>query len=84
MYSAHSLVKRMICSPAHVRLGDLRNVTLAIYHVKNFGVQRMPDGRVRLGTTGGPGGNDPGNLHSHFEIWNGLFRGVVEGRERFR
>lgn len=51
--------------------------------VGNFGVQRMTDGRVRIGTTGGPGGRDAGNLHSHFEIWNGRFRDVVEGRERF-
>jgi len=67
----------------YAQLGNLPNVTLAIYHVGNFGVQRMPDGRVRIGTTGGPGGRDAGNLHSHFEIWNGRYRDVVEGRARF-
>ena len=65
----------------YAQLGDLSNVTLAIYHVGNFGVQRMPDGRVRIGTTGGPGGSDAGNFHSHFEIWNGRQRDVVDGAE---
>jgi len=67
----------------YAQLGDLSNVTLAIYHVGNFGVQRMPDGRVRIGNTGGPGGSDAGNFHSHFEIWNGRHRDVVDGAERF-
>ncbi len=73
----------------YAQLGNLSNVTLAIYHVGNFGVQRMQDGRVRIGTTGGPGGDEskfrPGspNMHSHFEIWSGRYRDVVDGPERF-
>lgn len=66
----------------YAHLGNLNNVTLAIYHVGNFGVQPAGD-RVRIGTTGGPGGADAGNFHSHFEIWNGKYRNVVDGPERF-
>jgi len=64
------------------QLGSLSNVTLAIYHVGNFGVIRDGD-RVRIGTTGGPGGGIVGNLHAHFEIWNGRHTDVVDGPERF-
>lgn len=66
------------------QLGNLTNVTLAIYHVGNFNVRREGD-RVRIGTTGGPGGGQGGNynLHSHFEIWNGRHTRVLEGRDRF-
>jgi hypothetical protein len=33
------------------------NVTVAAFHVKNFGVTVTKSGSVRLGTTGGPGGD---------------------------
>jgi hypothetical protein len=63
------------------QLASLSNVTLAIYHVGNFGVTRDGD-RVRIGTTGGPGGRSAGNLHAHFEIWNGRHSDVVDGPAR--
>jgi hypothetical protein len=66
----------------YAHLGNLNNVTLAIYHVGNFGVQPAGD-RVRIGTTGGPGGADSGDFHSHFELWNGRYKDVVDGPERF-
>jgi RHS repeat-associated protein len=46
------------------------NVTLAVFHVGNFRLRRQ-GGRLRIGTTGGPGGFEGGNLHSHFELWEG-------------
>jgi YD repeat-containing protein len=67
----------------------MKNVTLAVFHVGNFGTERMPDGSVRIGTTGGPGGNTPGsstpNLHSHFELWRGRgYRPPGAGRDAAR
>lgn len=64
-------------------LGNMRNVTLAVFHVADFGVQRE-GGRVRIGTTGGSGGGAGGtrNLHSHFELWKGNTRLLSPGRKR--
>jgi hypothetical protein len=65
------------------QLGNMRNVTLAAFHVADFGVQRE-GGRVRIGTTGGPGGGAGGkrNLHSHFELWKGNTGLLSPGRKR--
>jgi hypothetical protein len=66
----------------------MKNVTLAIFHVADFGLERMSDGRVRIGTTGGSGGNSGGttpNLHSHFELWQGRgYRPPGAGRDAAR
>ena len=66
----------------------VRIVTLAVFHVGNFGIERMVDGSVRIGSTGGPGGNTPGsspNLHAHFELWKGRgYRPPGAGRDAAR
>ena len=68
----------------------LKNVTLAAFHIGDFGPQRS-GGRLLIGTTGGPGGNEsatrPGspNLHSHFELWKGRgYRPPGPGRDAAR
>ncbi len=63
------------------RLGNLMDITIAIFHVADFGIQQSnPNaaGSIRIGRTGGTG-RDSGprsgrlgpNRHSHFELWNG-------------
>jgi hypothetical protein len=52
------------------RLGNLTDVTLAVFHVANF--QMVPEGnRVRIGNIGGPGGSSPLYKHSHIEFYRG-------------
>jgi YD repeat-containing protein len=64
------------------------DVTVAAFHVKNFGVTVTKSGSIRLGTTGGPGGDssrwDPSkpNLHSHFEAWKGRTGYLPPGDKR--
>jgi hypothetical protein len=66
----------------------MKNVTLAVFHVGDFGLERTSDGRVRIGTTGGPGGRSGGsspNLHAHFELWRGRgYRPPGAGRDAAR
>ena len=52
------------------RLGNLTDVTLAVFHVKNF---RLTDegGRVHIGSIGGPGGSISSYRHSHLEFYRG-------------
>ena len=52
------------------RLGNLTDVTLAVFHVADF--QIAPEGdRVRIGNLGGPGGSSPLYKHSHIEFYRG-------------
>ena len=52
------------------RLGNLTDVTLAVFHVADF--QMVPEGnRVRIGKIGGPGGATPLYKHSHIEFYRG-------------
>jgi hypothetical protein len=52
------------------RLGNLTNVTLAVFHVANF--QIVSEGaRVRIGNIGGPGGDTLCYKHSHIEFYLG-------------
>jgi hypothetical protein len=52
------------------RLGNLTDVTLAVFHVANFEITNE-DGRVRIGSIGGPGGSSPLYKHSHIEFYKG-------------
>jgi hypothetical protein len=52
------------------RLGNLTNVTLAVFHVANFGI-RNDGGRVRIGNIGGPGGSAALYKHAHIEFYRG-------------
>src|SRR5687767_2679855 len=52
------------------RLGNLTDVTLAVFHVANF--QITPEGdRVRIGNLGGPGGSTALYKHSHIDFYRG-------------
>jgi hypothetical protein len=52
------------------RLGNLTDVTLAVFHVTDF--QLTPEGeRVRIGNLGGPGGSSALYKHSHIEFYKG-------------
>lgn len=52
------------------KLGNLSNVTLAVFHVADF--QISDEGaRVRIGKLGGPGGSSPLYKHSHIEFYRG-------------
>src|ERR1700674_3023686 len=48
------------------RLGNLSDVTLAVFHVADFQVS-VEGERVRIGNIGGPGGGTPAYKHSHIE-----------------
>lgn len=52
------------------RLGNLTNVTLAVFHVANFSIT-YEGGRVRIGNIGGPGGSCATYKHSHIEFYRG-------------
>jgi hypothetical protein len=52
------------------RLGNLTNVTLAAFHVANFSIT-SENGRVRIGSIGGPGGSFAAYKHSHIEFYRG-------------
>jgi hypothetical protein len=52
------------------RLGNLSDVTLAVFHVSDFRL-RYEDGRVRIGNIGGPGGSIGSYRHSHIEFYHG-------------
>jgi len=52
------------------RLGNLTDVTLAVFHVSNF--RLTPEGeRVRIGDIGGRGGSIASYKHSHLEFYRG-------------
>lgn len=52
------------------RLGNLSDVTLAVFHVADFQITSEGD-RVRIGSIGGPGGSSPLYKHSHIEFYRG-------------
>lgn len=52
------------------RLGNIANVTLAVFHVASFQLSEE-NGRVRIGTIGGPGGSVATYKHSHMEFYRG-------------
>jgi hypothetical protein len=52
------------------RLGNLSDVTLAVFHVANFQVSEE-GGRVRIGSIGGRGGSADSYKHSHIEFYRG-------------
>jgi hypothetical protein len=51
-------------------LGNLTNVTLAVFHIANFAIVRE-NGRVRIGEIGGRGGSYEYYRHSHIEFYSG-------------
>ena len=52
------------------KLGNLTEVTLAVFHVADFEIR--PDGdRVRIGNIAGVGGSTPLYKHSHIEFYQG-------------
>ena len=52
------------------RLGNLTDVTLALFHVDGFQIVSEGD-RWRIGNIGGPGGSSPLYRHSHIEFYRG-------------
>lgn len=52
------------------RLGNLSNVTLAVFHIANFAISQE-GGRIRIGTVGGRGGSYAFYKHSHLEFYRG-------------
>lgn len=52
------------------RLGNLTSVTIAVFHVADFGIS-YHGGRVRIGNIGGPGGSSALYKHSHIEFYRG-------------
>jgi hypothetical protein len=52
------------------RLGNLTNVTLAVFHVADFAIQDE-NGRIRIGNIGGRGGSFELYKHSHIEFYRG-------------
>ena len=52
------------------KLGNLTDVTLAVFHVADFQIVNEGD-RVRIGNLGGPGGSSPLYKHSHIEFYRG-------------
>ena len=51
-------------------LGHLTNVTVAVFHIKNFQLS-VEGARVRVGSIGGPGGSAGTYRHSHIEFYHG-------------
>jgi hypothetical protein len=63
------------------KLGNLTDVTLAVFHVTDF--QIMPEGdRVRIGSLGGPGGSSPLYKHSHIDFYRGNVSALPEALAR--
>jgi hypothetical protein len=52
------------------RLGNLSDVTLAVFHVADFNLSDE-GGRVRIGNLGGPGGSSAFYKHTHIEFYRG-------------
>ncbi|HSS22416.1 MAG TPA: hypothetical protein VLL54_20255 [Pyrinomonadaceae bacterium] len=52
------------------RLGNLTNVTLAVFHIKNFQLSYEGE-RVNIGNIGGRGGSYSYYKHSHIEFFHG-------------
>ncbi len=52
------------------RLGNLTDVTLAVFHVADFQITYEGE-RVRIGNIGGPGGSSAFYRHSHIDFYKG-------------
>lgn len=52
------------------RLGNLVDVTLAVFHVSDFHISNEGE-RVRIGKLGGPGGSSAFYKHTHIEFYRG-------------
>ena len=52
------------------RLGNLTDVTLAVFHVQNFPLSYEGE-RAHIGSSGGPGGSIASYKHSHLEFYRG-------------
>lgn len=52
------------------KLGNLADVTLAVFHVSNFHLS-SEGGRMRIGSIGGPGGSIGSYRHAHIEFYRG-------------
>lgn len=52
------------------RLGNLTDVTLAVFHIANFQISEE-GGRFRIGNIGGRGGSAASYRHSHIEFYRG-------------
>ena len=52
------------------RLGNLSDVTLAVFHIADFQIS-IEGERVRIGNIGGPGGGTAAYKHSHIEFYRG-------------
>jgi hypothetical protein len=52
------------------RLGKLSDVTLAVFHIRDFQLSCEGE-RVRIGNIGGPGGSATSYKHSHLEFYHG-------------
>lgn len=52
------------------RLGNLSDVTLAVFHIADFQISNEGE-RVRIGNVGGPGGGTSAYKHSHIEFYRG-------------
>jgi hypothetical protein len=66
------------------KLGNLTDVTLAVFHVSDFQIVTEGD-RVRIGKIGGPGGSSPLYKHSHIDFYKGnVGLPVAEARAALR
>jgi hypothetical protein len=63
------------------KLGNLSDVTLAVFHVADFQLVNEGD-RVRIGNLGGPGGSSPLYKHSHIEFYRGNVGGLPSAAAR--
>jgi len=52
------------------RLGNLTDVTLAVFHVADFQISNEGE-RIRIGNLGGPGGISASYKHTHIEFYRG-------------
>jgi hypothetical protein len=63
------------------KLGNLTNVTLAIFHLDN--IQKTRDGnRILVGRTGGPGGYFIDDMHAHFELYDGFHNSFSTAKQK--
>lgn len=68
--SAHPSPTDAVMTFYYPKLGNLTDVTLAVFHVADFEINDE-GGRVRIGSIGGPGGASPIYKHSHIEFYRG-------------
>ncbi len=57
--------------PLRMFYSSSRDVTVLAMHVNNFRSNNRVGNRLLIGETGGIGGRDPGNIHSHFAVHRG-------------